>query len=265
MRILCIGDIVGKPGRKAVTGLLPDYRKQAGLDCVIANAENAAGGSGLTVPLFTKLRNTGVDAVTLGDHVYRNRDVMPLLTNPDEDRVVRPANLAPEAAGRQWTVFEVGGVSVGLFVVLGRLFIKGGDCPFRAAERGLDAIGDKARVVVADIHAEATSEKIALGHHLAGRVSIMFGTHTHVPTADETILADHTAYITDVGMTGPYDSVLGRDKNAVIAAMRTSMPHPFNVAEGDVRLCGVQVDVDESTGAAMSVQRVCLNVPPDAE
>lgn len=263
MRILCIGDIVGKPGRKAVTSMLDGYVKANAINVVIANAENAAGGSGLTPPLFRKLRNVGVDAVTMGDHVYRNRDIMPLLAN--EDRIVRPANLPPEAAGRDFAVFEIGDVKVGLFCMLGRMFMKSADCPFHAADRVLEQMPGDVKVIVADMHAEATSEKIAMAHYLAGRVSVLFGTHTHVPTADEQILAGHTAYISDLGMTGPYDSVLGRDKHAVVAAFRTGMPHPFNVAEGDVRLCGALIEVDATTGAATAIQRVRLDAPPDAE
>ena len=264
MRILCIGDIVGKPGRKAVQHLLGPYVREQGVDLVVANAENVAGGSGLTGPLYQKLRRFGVDVVTLGDHVYRRREVYPLLA--EEERIVRPANLAPEAAGRTFTVIPTAAGPVAVFCLLGRLYMKPpADCPFHAADAVLAQLGPEVKVIVVDMHAEATSEKIAMGRYLAPRASVVFGTHTHVTTADETILAGHTAYITDVGMTGPHDSVLGRDSRAVIAAMTSSMPHPFDVAEHDARLCGALVEIDSSSGAALSIQRVRLDLPDGIE
>ena len=262
MNILCIGDVVGKPGRKAIELLLPEFVQRRGVDFVIANAENVAGGSGFTEPLFSKLSHHGVDVFTLGDHVYRKREVYPLLV--ESDRVVRPANLPPEAIGRPFSIVEAAGVRVGFFCLLGRMYMKAADCPFHAAEHVLRQM-DGVKVIVLDMHAEATSEKVAMGHYLAGRVSIVFGTHTHVATADECILGGHTAYITDVGMTGPYDSVLGRDKKAVIDSMVTGMPYPFDVAEGDARLCGVLVNVDETTGAARSIERVRVDLSEDAQ
>ncbi len=260
MRILIIGDIVGRPGRKAVQHLVAPLVRERGIGAVIANAENVAGGSGLTPPLFGKLRHHGVDAVTLGDHVYRRREVYPLLS--ESDRVVRPANLAPEATGRTHTVFEAGGVRVGLFCLLGRLYMKYADCPYRAADAVLGLMPPDVKVILVDFHAEATSEKVAMGHYLTGRVSAVVGTHTHIQTADECVLSGRTAYITDLGMTGPYDSVLGRDKAAVIASLISTMPYPFNVASGDVRLCGALLDVDETTGSARSIERVRVDLPP---
>lgn len=263
MKIFCVGDIVGKPGRKAIELLLATFVRDRSIDLVIANAENAANGSGLTAPMFSKLRHHGVDAVTMGDHVYRKKDILPLLA--ESERIVRPANLPAEAVGREFGVVTTNaGIRVGFFCLLGRLFMKPADCPFHAAQRVLDqiaALPSPPKITVIDVHAEATSEKLALANYLAGRVSVVFGTHTHVPTADEQILAGHTAYITDTGMTGPYDSILGRDSRAVIQAMMTAMPTPFEVAEHDVRLSGLLAEVDPSTGAASTVERVQLRLP----
>ena len=264
MNILCIGDIVGRPGRKAIEHLLTPFVRERSIDLVVANAENAAAGSGFTAPLFEKLRHHGVDAFTLGDHVYRKREVYSLLA--ESDRVVRPANLPAEAVGRSFSIVQTPIGPVGFFCLLGRLYMKPlTDCPFHAADRVLAQIPPEVNVIVLDMHAEATSEKIALARYLTGRVSVIFGTHTHVPTADEAILANHTAYITDVGMTGPHDSVLGRDAKAVVDSMVTGMPFPFDVASGDVRLNGVLVGVDETTGAARSIERIRLDLPDNVE
>ncbi|MCG3179723.1 MAG: 2',3'-cyclic-nucleotide 2'-phosphodiesterase [Phycisphaerae bacterium] len=263
MRILCIGDIVGKPGRRVLADCLKGFTREQSIDVVIANAENAAGGSGLTPQMFDKLRRYGVHGVTMGDHVYRRAEICQTLAT--SDRIVRPANLPAEAAGRALTAFEQDGRRVAMFSLLGRMFMKMPvDCPFHAADAVLAQVPEDVKVVVCDLHAEATGEKLALARHLAGRVSVVFGTHTHVPTADEQILAGHTAYITDVGMTGPYDSILGRQVKPVLAASITGMPHPFDVADGDVRMCGIVADVDDSTGAATAVQRVRVDLPPDS-
>lgn len=260
MRILCIGDIVGRPGRQAVLDLLPRFVRERGVEAVIANAENVAGGSGITAPLFRSLLQAGVGVVTMGDHCYRRRDVIPLLA--ESERIVRPANLAPEATGRCFTVVEFDGAKVAVACLLGRMFMKQADCPFHAADRVLAELPADVKVIVVDFHAEATSEKLAMAHYLTGRVSVLFGTHTHVPTADEAILGGHTAYITDVGMTGPHDSVLGRDKSAVVQSMVTSMPHTFDVADGDIRMNGLLVEVDAATGAATAAERVRLDARP---
>jgi metallophosphoesterase (TIGR00282 family) len=258
MKILCLGDIVGKPGRKALEILLPAFVRERGVDLVVANAENVAGGSGMTEPMFSRLRHHGVDAITMGDHVYKRREVYPLLQ--ESDRIVRPANLPPEAVGRSFSIVRTAaGIDVAFFCLLGRLYMRPADCPFHAADRVLGeiaALPSQPKVVVVDVHAEATSEKLALANHLAGRVSVVFGTHTHIPTADEQIIGGHAAYITDTGMTGPYDSILGRDKSAVLSAMITGMPVPFDVAEGDVRMSGILAQVDPATGAASGVERV---------
>ncbi len=258
--LLCLGDVVGKPGRLAVGSALPKLTEAKHVDCNIVNVENTAAGSGLTPSLYDKLVASGVQLMTLGDHVYRRKDIIPVLEQ--SDRIVRPANLPLNAPGRQFAIWETtSGVRVAVFIVLGRMYMRmSGDCPFRAADRVLGAIPDDVKIIVAEVHAEATSEKVAMGWHLDGRVSAVVGTHTHIPTADERILPKGTAYITDLGMTGPYDSVLGRRKDRVISAMTTAVPTPFDVATDDVRVCGVLVRVSADTGRATTIERVCVNV-----
>ena len=256
MRILLIGDIVGRPGMRIVTQAVPLLRARESLEVVIANAENAADGSGLSPSQYQKLVAAGVDCITLGDHIYKKLDIVPTLTA--SERVVRPANLARDAAGRPFTcVTTNAGVSVCVFSLLGRIFMNlPADSPFAAADHVLAEVPGNVRVCVCDVHAEATSEKVALGHWMDGRVSFVFGTHTHIPTADAKVLPGGTAYVTDLGMCGPYDSVLGRRKDRVIKYMTTNMPVPFDVATGDVRLCGAIAEVDETTGRALSIERV---------
>lgn len=257
LRILCLGDVVGRPGRQAVHDKLPGLVREKRVDLVVANAENIAAGSGITQNLFGKLRSYGVDVVTLGDHVYRKMDIVPMLAA--SERLVRPANLSPQAVGRAFTVVTTNsGVPVGVFCVLGRIFMNQmpADDPFAAADRVLAQIPKHVRVCVAEVHAEATSEKVAFGHYVDGRCSLVVGTHTHIPTADAKVLERGTAYITDLGMCGPYDSVLGRRKDRVVKHMTTGMPHPFDVAVGDVRLCGVVAEIDTETGRAASIERV---------
>jgi 2',3'-cyclic-nucleotide 2'-phosphodiesterase len=256
LRILCLGDIVGRPGRQVVHQKLPTLVRERGVDLVIANAENIAGGSGITANLFHKLRSYGVDVITLGDHVYRKIDILPTLQS--SERIVRPANLAAEAAGRPFTVVSTNsGVPIGIFCLLGRIYMNTpADDPFAAADRVLSQGPEQVRCWVCDMHAEATSEKVAMGHWLDGRCSVIFGTHTHVPTADAKVLPGGSAFISDLGMCGPYDSVLGRRKDRVLKHMTTSMPQQFEVATGDVRLCGALAEIDPETGAALSMERI---------
>jgi metallophosphoesterase (TIGR00282 family) len=259
MRLLVIGDIVGKPGKHACSQIIPRLIGEREIDCVIANAENAAAGTGLTPPMFAKLRHYGVDVCTMGDHIYKRREILALLEKTD--RIVKPANLAPEAVGPELAVVTArNGRPVAVISLLGRTFMNSrADCPYHAADRVLAQLGDAAKIIVVDMHAETTSEKVALGWYLDGRVTAVVGTHTHVQTADERILPRGTAYITDLGMTGPYDSVLGRDKDAVIKSLVTSIPHPYSVANNDTRLCGVIIDADDNTGQARRIERV--NIP----
>ena len=256
LRILALGDIVGRPGRWVISQKLAALVRERSIDLVVANSENVAGGSGITTNLFNKLRAYGVDVVTLGDHLYRRADIIPTMQN--SERIVRPANLARAAAGRRYTVVTTNsGVQVAVFCLLGRIFMNmPSDDPFAAADWVLSNLPTNVRCAVCDMHAEASSEKIAMGHWLDGRVSLIFGTHTHVPTADGRVLAGGSAYISDVGMCGPYDSVLGRRKDKVLKFMTTGMPVPFEVATGDVRMCGAISDIDPETGRAMSIERI---------
>lgn len=268
MRILMIGDVVGRPGRHACSQIIPRLVRERQIDFVVVNAENAAGGSGLTAAMFRKLLNYGVDVCTMGDHIYKRREIVPTLTQ--SERIVRPANLPPEAAGREFTVVPArDGTPVAVISLLGRLFIQmRADCAFHAAERLLKALPPEVKTIVVDHHAEATSEKIALGWFLDGRVTAVIGTHTHVQTADERVLPGGTAYITDVGMTGPHDSVLGRNKQAVITSLMTTMPIPYDVATGDVLLHGVVIESDAATGRASAIERISLreeSAPPTGE
>ena len=259
INLLCAGDLVGRPGRFALSHALPHLVGQYDLHCVICNAENAAGGSGLTPQLFEKIRRYGVDLITLGDHIYRRSEIIPVLET--SDRIVRPANLPPGAAGKNFATYQTkAGPTVAVVSLLGRLFMKPlADCPFRTIDRVLGQIPPEVKIIAVDMHGEATSEKIAMGWHLDGRVSVLFGTHTHVPTADERILPEGTAYVTDLGMTGPYDSVLGRRKDRVLRTMISGVPSPFDVATDDPRLCGVVVGVDSASGRALNIQRICID------
>lgn len=256
IRILALGDVVGRPGRQVIHDRLPGLVREKKVDFVIANAENIAGGSGITANLFHKIRSYGVDVCTLGDHAFRKAEIAHTLNT--SERIVRCANMSAGAPGKTYTVVTANnGVQVAVFAVMGRIFMNlPCDDPFAAADRVLKEIAPSVKVRVCDVHCEATSEKVALGYHLDGRVSLSFGTHTHIPTADAKILAGGSAYISDVGMCGPYDSVLGRRKDRVLHYMTTAQPAPFDVATGDVRMCGVLAEIDTSTGKAISVERI---------
>jgi 2',3'-cyclic-nucleotide 2'-phosphodiesterase len=255
-RVLCLGDIVGRPGRQVLHQKLAALARERQVDLVVANAENIAGGSGITPNLFNKIRSYGVDVVTLGDHLYKRVEIVPTLQA--SERIVRPANLSRLAAGRRFTVVRTNsGVNVAVFCLLGRVFMNTpSDDPFAAADWVLDNIPREVRVCVCDMHAEATSEKVAMGHYLDGRCSVVFGTHTHIPTADAKVLAGGLAYISDAGMCGPYDSVLGRRKDKVLRHMTTGMPAQYDVATGDVRMCGMLAEIDPATGKATAAERI---------
>ncbi len=256
MRILALGDVVGRPGRMVIHDQLPALVRQRQIDMVICNAENVAGGSGITTKLFHKIRSYGVDVVTLGDHIYRRSDIVPVLQT--SERIIKPANLAIGAAGRPYTIVQAtNGVSVAVFSVLGRIFMNfPADDPFAAVDRVIGDVGTRAKVMVCDVHAEATSEKVALGHYMDGRVSLVFGTHTHIPTADAHVLGGGSGYISDVGMCGPYDSVLGRRKDRVLKYMTSGMHQLFDVATADVRMCGVLAEIDTDTGRCVAIERI---------
>jgi len=255
MRILFIGDIVGKPGREAVRLLLPGLVKKYKVDLSIANAENAAGGSGITPRIAEELFGSGLNMLTSGDHIWKRKEVLEILDS--EMRILRPANYPPGSPGRGWGSIETKkGKTLGVINLEGRVFMSTLDCPFKCARAAIEELKEKTPVILVDIHAEATSEKIAMGWFLDGMVSAVLGTHTHVQTADEKILPCGTAYITDLGMTGPYDSVIGRKVEQILARFLTQMPVRFEMAQDNVQLHGVVLDIDEKTGKAASIERI---------
>jgi metallophosphoesterase (TIGR00282 family) len=257
MRILLIGDIVGKPGEKIVTRALAGLRKRENLDLVIANAENAADGSGLAPSIYRKLIAAGVDAITLGDHIYRRSEITSVLATADN--IVKPANFPAAAPGKPWCVVKAqDGTLVAVISLLGRVFMRPVDCPFAAVDRVLAEIPDNVKIRVVDFHAEATSDKQLMGRHLDGRVTAVLGTHTHVTTADEQIFPGGTAFQCDVGMTGPHASILGRRVERVMETTLTFQPTQFEVAVGDVRLCGTIVEADPASGLATSIHRLVV-------
>jgi metallophosphoesterase (TIGR00282 family) len=263
MQILFIGDIFGRPGRTIVKEKLPGLVKDHNIDLIIANGENSAAGFGITPQLAEDLFELGIDVITTGNHIWDKREIIDYFEAADGNphsparRVLRPANYAPDLPG--WGVYEgeKKGVPYAVVNLQGRVFMASNDDPFRVADTLLKSI--KAKIIFVDFHAEATSEKVSLGWYLDGRVTVVVGTHTHIPTADENVFPGGTAFITDVGMTGPYDSVIGVRKELVIARFLNNMPARFEAATGDVRLCGVVVDCDEATGHARKIKRIMLS------
>lgn len=255
MRILFIGDIVGEPGRRAVKELVPRIGRSQSLDFIIANGENLAGGSGITPGLAKEIFGAGIDVMTSGDHVWKRPELLEYI---DSDvRLLRPANYPPNTPGFGHTVIESGsGTKVGVINLLGRVFMQPLECPFRAAREAVAKVKDQARIIIVDMHAEATSEKIALGWYLDGMVSAIVGSHTHVQTADEKILPGGTAFISDAGMTGPFNGVIGRKKEQILQRFLTQRPVKFEMADGDIQLHGVILDIDDKTGRANSIKRV---------
>ncbi|MCX7634772.1 MAG: TIGR00282 family metallophosphoesterase [Syntrophales bacterium] len=259
MNILFIGDIVGKPGRRAVRELLPAMVREGEIDLVVANCENAAGGFGITREVVEDLYGYGVHILTTGNHIWDKKEITDFIG--DYETLLRPANYPERVPGRGSVVMPTPqGVYVGVINVMGKVFMPPLDCPFRAVEREMGRMGGRAAVILVDFHGEATSEKMAFGWYMDGRVTAVVGTHTHVQTADERILPKGTAYITDAGMTGPFDSVIGMKKETVFDRFLLQMPSKFDVAKHDVRLQGVRVGVDEKTGRATAIERktVCL-------
>jgi metallophosphoesterase (TIGR00282 family) len=229
------------------------------IDLVIANAENAASsGAGMTPAIYRQLREVGVDLVTMGDHIYKKAELIPVLN--EDERICKPANFPAEAPGRDYALCTTrDGTPVAALCLLGRTFMRPVDCPFQAADRVLRELEGKAKCVIVDMHAEATADKYLMLHHLKGRVSAVIGTHTHVPTADEAIFPPGTAFISDVGMTGPYDSILGRRIDRVLPTAVTFVPSHFEVASGDPRLAGAIVEIDPPTGKARNIRRIMLD------
>ncbi|MBT0666103.1 TIGR00282 family metallophosphoesterase [Geobacter pelophilus] len=255
VNILFIGDIVGKPGRQAIARELHRLVDRYRVDLVIANGENAAGGFGLTVETAKELFELGVQFFTSGNHIWDKRDALEYITR--EQRLIRPANYPPGTPGQGSAIVRTaGGVKIGVLNLEGRVFMNYLECPFRTADSEIEKLKQETPIIFVDFHAEATSEKTALGWYLDGRVSAVVGTHTHVQTADERILPDGTAYLTDAGMTGAFDSVIGVRKEEPIEKFLTQRPSKFEVAKKDLRLNGVVIGVDENTGKALTIERV---------
>jgi metallophosphoesterase (TIGR00282 family) len=259
LKIAFLGDICGSPGRMVVRQQLPRLREEHQPDVVIANAENAKAGSGLSPDLYRKIREMGIDGLTMGDHVYRDSKIVPILASPEEP-ISRPANLSAKAQGKRFVRIPPGpgrNFSIIVITVLGRIYLTmPSDDPFATVDRMLGELPEADPMVIVEVHAEATSEKAALAHYLDGRVSMVVGTHTHVPTADARILPHGTAFITDLGMCGPYHSIIGRDVSAFVQHMTTAMPIPFTVATGQESMCGVVARIDCGSRRALSIERV---------
>lgn len=259
LTILFFGDVVGRPGRKGLCRGIQTLKQQFDPDFIVVNGENSAGGSGITPSTLQKMTSYGANVITSGDHIFRNKEYIGVI---QDERVLRPANYPKFADGRGHGVFEArGGNRIGVINLMGRIFMEPLRCPFEQVDKILSEMALQTKIILVDMHAEATSEKVAMGWHLDGRVSAVMGTHTHIQTADERILPKGTAYITDAGMTGPYDSVIGRNKVAVLKKLRTGMPARFDVSEGGVRACGVMLRIDADSGLARSIER--FQVPVD--
>jgi metallophosphoesterase (TIGR00282 family) len=258
MRLLMIGDVMGKPGRLALLEQLPHLRHAHHPDFIVVNAENSAAGIGITPDIADTLLKSGVDVITLGNHAWGKRDVYPYLDR--ESRILRPANYPPGVPGQGWKVYHHATAPVCVVALQGRAFMESVDDPFRAIDSILEALPTACKIVLVDFHAETTSEKQAFGLYVDGRVSAVVGTHTHVQTADARILPQGTAYITDVGMTGPFDSVIGMRYDSVISRFTTLLPSRFEVAEGEAQVNGVLIEVEPETGNATRITR--LQVPP---
>lgn len=258
MKLLFVGDIVGRPGRDLIRRHVRALAAHHGADLVIANGENAAGGAGITRENMLEILSAGVDVITSGNHVWDKRETLEFIGN--EPRLIRPANYPEGTPGLgSYVATAKNGVRVGVINIMGRVFMNALDDPFRVVQREIDRVtGDGATVIFVDFHAEATSEKIAFAWHLDGKVAGVVGTHTHVQTADERVLPGGTAALTDVGMTGPHDGVIGMDKNGVIARFVSGLPARFDSASGDLRLHGVSITVDPHTGKATAIERIAL-------
>lgn len=256
MNILCIGDIVGRPGREAVCKLLPELVKEHNIEFVIANVENASGGAGIIPKNAEELFLCGCDLLTTGDHIWDKKEIFDYLDKTPN--LLRPLNFPEDTPGKGVFIAETKtGKKIGVINLLGRVFIRYNvSCPFEAASRALKEVHKETKIVLVDFHGEATSEKMAMGYFLDGKVSCVFGTHTHVQTADEKILSKGTAFITDIGMTGPFDSVIGQKKESIIERFLTSIPHKFEVATEDVGLNGIVVTVNDQTGMAEKILRI---------
>jgi 2',3'-cyclic-nucleotide 2'-phosphodiesterase len=254
LNILFIGDIYGSPGKKAVKECVPQLRKELNIDFCIANGENSAAGSGITYIIAQELYKAGVDCITMGNHTWSKKEILNFIDS--DNKIVRPANYPQNVPGRGYTILKANGRELAVLNLMGRVYMDSIECPFTAADRELKEIKAKTKVVFVDMHAEATSEKIALAWYLDGRISCLAGTHTHVQTADERILPFGTGLISDVGMTGPYDGIIGVDKEMIIDRFITRMPHRFEVARGRIQFCAVYLEVDDKTGKCTKIERI---------
>jgi 2',3'-cyclic-nucleotide 2'-phosphodiesterase len=254
MKLLFFGDVVGKPGRQALKQRLSALAASEGADFIVANCENSSGGIGVDPGTARELLSMGVNVLTSGNHIWHRKEIVDYLEA--SDRLLRPANFAPGVPGRGWSLFETPKGTVAVVNLIGRVFMAPADCPFRAADEILQRIGSRARVILVDMHAEATSEKVAMGRYLDGRVSAVVGSHTHVQTADEMMLPKGTAFITDTGMCGPLDSVIGMRTDQVLKRFIDQLPVRYDVGEGPPLLQAVAIDVDESTGRARGIRRI---------
>jgi metallophosphoesterase (TIGR00282 family) len=255
MKTLIIGDIVGKPGRTALSACLPELRLKHEAEFVVANVENAAAGAGIIPRVGDEILNAGVDVMTSGNHIFARKEVFQYIEK--EARLLRPLNYPADSPGRGvWVGATNSGTAVAVINVQGRVFMPPTDCPFRAADHAITQLGGRARVIIVDHHGEATSEKLAMGRYLDGRVSVVVGTHTHVQTADDQILPGGTAYITDLGMTGPHDGIIGVKTELVLTRFIQGLPARFETATADNRLHGVVVEIDEISGKALSIERI---------
>ena len=261
MKLLFIGDVVGQPGRRGVRELLPALRQRHGIDLVVANGENSAGGSGITVKTAEEIFLAGVDIITSGDHLWDQKEVMGLLEN--EKRFLRPLNYPAGTPGQGSTIFRNGNLAaVAIINLQGRTFMPPLENPFHSAKAEVERLRAVTKIIFIDFHAEATSEKIALARMLDGSISALVGTHTHVQTADEQIFPGGTAFLCDAGFTGPHESVLGREIDPIIKRFLTSQPQKFEVAAGTILLQGALIDIDDATGKARNIQRISEALPP---
>ena len=253
MKILFIGDIVGEPGRGIVKRYVPEIIKAENINFTVANAENAAGGKGLTQEVSEEIFSCGVNVITLGNHTFARKEIELIINDP---RILRPANYPAGVPGRGWNIYNLDEIQIAVINMMGRVYMPLLDCPFRTVDSIIEQISQKTRNIIVDFHAEITSEKQSFGQYLNGKVSAMIGTHTHVQTADEQVLSEKTAYITDCGMTGPSEGIIGMDREIILKKYLTSIPCKFVVAKGASMLNGCIIEIDENTGKAKNIYRV---------
>ncbi|HCT63863.1 MAG TPA: TIGR00282 family metallophosphoesterase [Lachnospiraceae bacterium] len=254
MRILAVGDVVGRPGRRILREMLSNIKRELKIDICIVNGENAATGNGITEKVAREIYSFGADIITLGNHTWSNNAVYNFIDG--DECIVRPANFASGLPGKGSTIFYMGSSKVGVINLCGRVYLEAAQCPFESALSEIEKLKDYTDIIIVDFHAEATSEKIAMGWYLDGKVSAVFGTHTHVQTADERILPNGTGFITDIGMTGPYNSVIGIDKDVIIKRFTTEEHAKFLIPEGDMQLNGVYFEIDEKSGKCVRLERI---------